>query len=68
MRSATGPQQTIGTRYPVETVEAVEADRKRLGLELSEWMRMAVARTLQDKVTRTEAEPYKRRSRVAAAS
>lgn len=68
MSSGAGPQQTIGTRYPVEVIEAVEKDRKRLGLELSEWMRMAVGRTLEAKVTPAQAEPFRRRRQVAAAS
>jgi heme exporter protein D len=52
--------QTIGTRHKPETVAAVEADRLRLGMSLTEWMAMAVGMTLGAKVKVADTVPYRK--------
>ena len=70
--------QTIGTRHTPEVVAAVEHDRERLGMSLTEWMSMAVGRCVADKVhvrdtaayrkppTREELRAQRREARLAA--
>ena len=58
---ATKPHmQTIGTRNPPEVIAAVEADRSRLGMSLTEWMAMAVGETLKAKVKMPATVPYRK--------
>ena len=54
------PAQTIGTRYPAEVVAAVEKDRDRLGMTLTEWMNMAVDLALLAKVKPKDTAPYRK--------
>ena len=54
------PFQTIGVRHPVDQVDRIEADAKRLGLSQAEWMRMAVELTLERQVPTSEAGQYRR--------
>lgn len=52
------PFKTIGSRYPVEMFDAVQKDAKRLRIKPSVWMRLAVKRMLESKVTRAQAEEF----------
>lgn len=56
-------QVTVGTRHAEEKVDALDADAKRLGLDRSGYMRMALDMTLAAKVTAKEAEPYREQPR-----
>ena len=52
--------QTIGTRHTPEVVAAVEKDRERLGMSLTEWMSMAVGLTVKAKVHVRDTAPYRK--------
>jgi hypothetical protein len=58
-RGQRAPFQTVGSRYPPEVAEKITADAERLGLNLSEWMRMAAARMLKQKVSPEAAAAFR---------
>lgn len=60
MTTSSSPQQTIGARYPADLVARVETDARRLGLSVSEWMRMAVSETLSAKFPKKTAQGYRK--------
>lgn len=57
-----GPQVTVGSRYPQAVVAAIDKDAARLGLDRSEWMRMAVDHALRSRLGRAVADVFRRRA------
>lgn len=53
------PFRTIGARFPTEICDQIDADAARLGLSVSDWMRMVVHLSLGASLNEDIAASYR---------
>lgn len=57
-RVAREPFRTIGARFPLEVCDQIEADADRLGMSVSDWMRMSARLTLAAEISWQQAAEH----------